>query len=368
MSFLETFAVLAVAVAACAPLGGCSDESPRAAPTTAVGDGGAAGTAAGGAADATAPQDADGALVLYCGRSKPQVESVVEAFTAATGREVEVRYADTTELASLLLDEGAASPCDVYWAQDAGALGALSQAGRLAALPPGVLELVPAQFASRRGDWVGVSGRVRVVAYSTERVRADELPASILGFTDPRWKERIGWPPRNASFQAFVTALRQTAGDDAARAWLTGVQANAPRTYPKNSAALAAIAAGEIDVAFVNHYYLHQARAERGPDLPVANHHFPGADVGNLVNVAGAGVMASSQRPTGARLLVEHLLAPASQEHFARVTFEYPLRLGVAPPGDLPALDSVRAPDVDLNRLEDLVATVRLLRELRILQ
>ena len=197
-----------------------------------------------------------GPLTVYSGRSESLVGPVLEAFTDETGVEVEVKYADTAELAALLLEEGTRSPADVFFAQDAGALGAVAAAGLLEPVPGDVLARVPAAFRDPDGRWVGVSGRARTVAYTT--AEPVELPASILDFTDPEWSGRIGWAPANGSFQSFVTALRATEGDEAARAWLEGILANDAVDYPSNTAAVEGVAAGEVDVAL------------REPLLPVA--------------------------------------------------------------------------------------------------
>ena len=306
-------------------------------------------------------QDADEPLTVYSGRSESLVGPVIESFTEATGIEVEVKYADTAELAAILLEEGDRSPADIYFAQDAGALGAVADAGLLAPLPDDLLDLVPAVFSDVDGQWAGVSGRARTAAYTTTEDL--ELPDSILGFTDPMWSGRIGWAPANGSFQAFVTALRVIEGEDAARAWLEGILANDPVAYPKNTAAVEGVAAGEVDVAFVNHYYLLQLIAENGEDYPVAQQFFGGGDPGALVNVAGVGQVSSTNQPQAASAFIEYLLSDEAQTYFSESTFEYPLVEGIAADPRLPAIDTIEAPEVDLSALADLQGTVELLRE-----
>jgi iron(III) transport system substrate-binding protein len=313
------------------------------------------------------PAAETGDLVVYSGRAEKLVQPVLTAFEQAKGRRVRVRYGDTAELAATLLEEGARSPADVYFAQDAGGLGALAAARMLRRLPDDVLGLVPPGFRSSAGEWVGVSGRARVLAYSTARVRPEELPESVLGLTDPRWKGRVGWAPQNGSFQAFVTALRLRHGDDEALRWLRGIVANAPKSYAKNAPAVQAVADGEVDVALVNHYYLFRFLEERGPGFPVRNHYFPKGDVGNLVNVAGAGVLATSRRPEAATELVRWLLGDAAQRHFALETSEYPLRPGVPLAPGLTPLAEIDHPEVDLDRLADLERTLEMLRAARAL-
>jgi len=305
--------------------------------------------------------DDAGPLTVYSGRSESLAGPVLEAFTDETGVEVEVKYADTAELAALLLEEGTRSPADVFFAQDAGALGAVAAAGLLEPAPGDVLARVPAAFRDPDGRWVGVSGRARTVAYTT--AEPVELPASILDFTAPEWSGRIGWAPANGSFQSFVTALRATEGDEAARAWLEGILANDAVDYPSNTAAVEGVAAGEVDVAFVNHYYLLQLMAEQGDDYPVAQHFFSGGDPGALVNVAGVGILASTDQPEAAVALIDYLLAAQAQEYFAAETYEYPLIEGIAADARLPELLAIEAPEVDLSTLADLQGTLVMLRD-----
>jgi len=308
-----------------------------------------------------------GSIVVYSGRSQELVEPLIEQFEAATGIEVRVRYAGTSELAATLLEEGSNSPADVFFAQDAGALGAVARAGLSATLPDPILQRVDARFRSPSGTWVGASGRVRVAVYDTRELGPADLPASVRGFVDPVWKGRLGWAPTNASFHSFVTALRVLWGEAAARDWLVAMKANEPRAYEGNSQALQAVAAGEVDVALVNHYYLMRQLAESGGDYPVRNHFFGAGDPGSLVNVAGAAILASSKNRASAEAFVAYLLGVDAQRYFAEKTFEYPLVPEVPAPAGLPALSELDPPDLDLSDLADLERTLELLREVGIL-
>jgi len=300
-------------------------------------------------------------LTLYSGRSESLVGPIIEAFSEATGVAVDVRYGDSAELAALLLEEGDRSPADLFFAQDAGALGAVAGSDLLAPLPDDIVARVPDTFRDAASRWVGVSGRARTVTHTTAEEL--DLPDSILDFTDPAWSGRIGWAPTNGSFQAFVTALRAHHGDDAAREWLEGILANDPVAYPSNSAAVEGVAAGEVDVAFVNHYYLLQLLEEHGETYPVGQHFFEGGDLGSLVNVAGLGRLASSDQPDVATAFIDFMLDREAQQYFAEITFEYPLIDGVAADPRLPALASLDVPDIDLSDLADLKGTVELLRD-----
>ena len=151
----------------------------------------------------------------------------------------------------------------------------------------------------------------------------------MFGFTDPAWKGRIGWAPTNASFQTMVTAMRSQWGEDKTRQWLEGIAANDARVYPKNTPQVAAAAAGEIDVGFVNHYYLFRFLAEEGEDFPARNYHPRSGGPGSIVMVAGAGILATAENRDNAERFMQFMLSPVAQQYFASQTFEYPLVKGV---------------------------------------
>jgi iron(III) transport system substrate-binding protein len=326
-----------------------------------------AACSSGGSSPSASAASIGGSLTIYSGRSESLVGPLIERFKTQTGIDVQVNYAGTSELAATILEEGQASPADVFFSQDGGALGALAAEGRLAVLPEAVTSLVDTRFRSPKGEWVGISGRARVVAYDSRVLSEADLPDSILDYTDPAWKGRIGWAPSNASLQTFVTALRVLEGEDAARSWLEGIQANAPRVYEGNSQALEGVASGEVAVAFINHYYLLEAIAEQGTDLPVKNDFLPGGDPGSLVNVAGAGVLTTAKNPAAAIAFIEFLLSEGSQTYFAEETFEYPLLEGVPADERLTPLSEIQSPDVDLSELSDLEGTLELMQEAGVL-
>ena len=304
-------------------------------------------------------------LVVYSGREEELVGPLLARFEKATGVDLEVRYGDSAELAATIAEEGDNSPADVFFAQDPGSLGAVAAEGLLEKLPDDVLERVDERWRDDDGRWVGTSGRSRVLVYNTEAVAENELPDSVFDLTDPVWKGRIGIAPTNASFQAFVTAMRLDVGDERTRRWLEDLQANDPKVYEKNTPIVEAAAAGEIDVGLVNHYYLYLVREEQ-PDAPIANHFFAEGDPGALVSVAGVGVLASSDEQETAAALVEYLLSDEGQRFYVEEAeeAEYPLVDGIEPKEGLPPLDSLQGPDVDLTALgAELESTLELLRE-----
>lgn len=308
---------------------------------------------------ATSEEEA-GTLTIYSGRDEELVQPILDRLSEETGLELEVRYGDTAELAAQLLEEGDRTEADLYFAQDAGALGALVQAGMFTELPDDILNQVPEIYRATDGTWVGLSGRSRVIVYDPEEI--DSPPDSVHDVTDPEWEGLVGVAPTNGSFQAFVTALRVIEGDDAAEQWLEDLQDNDVQLYEGNRDMLDALENGEIALSLNNHYYWYERVKEEGEDAVSSElHYLPGGDPGGIVNVAGAGVLASSDNPEGAQAALEFLLGEEAQQYFTDETSEYPLVEGVESSADLPALDDLEHPDIDLSDLHSLDETLAML-------
>ncbi|MCQ6555773.1 iron ABC transporter substrate-binding protein [Streptomyces sp. C10-9-1] len=305
----------------------------------------------------------DAGLVIYSGRNEKLVDPLLDELEKAVGTTIAVRYGESAELAAQIQEEGDRTKAGLFFSQDAGALGALSTRGLLQKLPQTSLDKVDPAFRGSAGDWVGTSGRVRVLAYDPGQVT--RVPDSVHDLVKPEWKGRIGYAPTNASFQAFVTGLRVMEGDDAARAWLKGIKANEPKAYDNNLKAMDGVDKGEVSIALVNHYYWYERVAEKGEDEVASRIHFlPGGDPGALVNVAGVGTLKGSDQLPVARKAVDFLLSEKAQKYFAEETKEYPLAAGVTSTVEgLPPLASLDSPEIDLGELESLQETLKMLQE-----
>ena len=310
---------------------------------------------------------ADDTLTIYAGRSKSLAEPIIQRFEEETGIKVRVKYGSTPQLAMALREEGKRSPADVFWAQDVTALESLDKAGFLAELPAALADAtVPACPAKER--WIATSGRARVLAYHPERAAPGALPESVLGLTGAQWEGRVGWAPANASFQAFMSALRHIHGDEVSAAWVEGMRDNGAKAYANNTALVQALAAGEVDVALTNHYYLLRFK-EEDPGFPVEQVFFKEGDAGNLVNFAGVALLNSSKRRDPALKFVEFLLDEKAQGYFAHDVFEYPVNGGVTANERLIPVESLmrQAPEVQFAALDDMEGTLNLLRRAGVL-
>ncbi|WP_284574527.1 iron ABC transporter substrate-binding protein [Streptomyces sp. 2P-4] len=305
----------------------------------------------------------DAGLVIYSGRNEKLVKPLLDDLEKAVGTTVAVRYGESAELAAQIQEEGDKTKAGLFFSQDAGALGALSAKGLLEKLPQASLDKVDPAFRGSAGDWVGTSGRVRVLAYNPGQV--SKVPDTVHDLVKPEWKGKIGYAPTNASFQAFVTGMRVLEGDDATRAWLKGLKANEPKVYENNLKVLDAVGKGEVSLGLVNHYYWYEQVAEKGESKVKAKIHFlPGGDPGALVNAAGVGILKGSDQAPVAQKAADFLLSEKAQKYFAEETKEYPLAAGVTSTvKDLPPLASLDAPKIDLGKLESLQETLKMLQE-----
>ncbi|MGW0291191.1 iron ABC transporter substrate-binding protein [Streptomyces tuirus] len=307
----------------------------------------------------------DSSLVIYSGRNEKLVKPLLDKLEKAVGTKVEVRYGDSAELAAQILEEGDRTKAGVFFSQDAGALGALSREGMLQKLPQATLDEVDDAYRGSDGDWVGLSGRVRVIAYNPDKAAEGEVPDSVFDVVKPEWKGKVGFAPTNASFQAFVTGMRVLKGDDVTREWLEDLKANGAKTYAHNLATLDAVEAGEVSLGLVNHYYWYERVAEKGESKVDAKLKFlPGKDPGALINVAGAGILKESGQGATAQKAVDYLLSKEAQTYFADETKEYPLAAGVTSKVEgLPPFESLESPDIDLGKLQSLQETLAMLQD-----
>jgi iron(III) transport system substrate-binding protein len=324
-------------------------------------------------------------LVVYSGRSQALVEPLVKDFKKQTGIDIEVRYGNDAELLAVLNEEGNQSPADLYWANTTGALATASKQNLLKTLPDSLLEKAD-NYRSSSGKWVPVTVRYRVLAYNTNKVDSTQLPSSVMDL--PKMSEydgRIGWTPTYSSFYDFLTTMRLSKGGEETKRWLLGMIQLSPKSYSSNTPMVQAIAAGEIDIALTNHYYIlrlkygggegeyedHEHYGESKPDAsaPIKTYHFEEGDMGNLALVTGAAELQTSQDTDAAHQFLSFLLSKQAQEYAAKSVHEYPVVRGVTLPDYMLDVDKAfeLSPDYDYEKLQQLEGTLNLLREVGVI-
>lgn len=300
-------------------------------------------------------------LLVYSGRKEVYAQPLFDLFEKNTGIKIVVKAGKTSGLANTLLAEKENSPADVFFAQDSSNLGALSAAGVIEALPAEIINLVDSRFRSPKGDWVGTSGRARVLVYNKDMVKAEDLPKTMQDLTDPKWKGKLGWAPKNGSFQSHVTAMLQVDGAEKTTAWLKAMKANGIADFPKNTPIVKAVAAGQIPAGLVNHYYLYKVRKDMEEANKAENHFFADGDIGMFVNISGVAVVKASKKKEAAKKFVAFLLSKEAQEVFKTENYEYPLAAGVEAYEKLKPLSKINPVKCDLGDLDKIEATQKAL-------
>jgi iron(III) transport system substrate-binding protein len=287
-------------------------------------------------------------LTIYNAQHENLVKAMLADFTSETGIKLEYRNGEDPELANQIVQEGAASPADVFLTENSPSVDVVDRAGLFAPLDQKALDQVGEQYRPSSGNWVGFAARSTVLAYNPSKIDKAELPTSLLDLADPKWKKQVGIAAGGADFQAIVSAVLSLKGEDATRTWLDGLAANA-EVYPSNMAVMKAVNEGTIETGVIYHYYWYRDRAQNGligdkTELYYFGHEDPGA----FVSVSGAGVLKSSKHPQEAQRLVEYLTSPEAQKKLAESdALEYAVGNGVASAKDLPPLSGLGAPTVD---------------------
>ena len=284
--------------------------------------------------------DSPNQLTLYNGQHEQTTQALVSAFEKQTGIRVTIRSDSEDVLVQQIAQEENRSPADVIYTENSPALERLAENHQLAPVSAGTLAAIPSRYSSPSGDWAGLSGRVSALVYDTSKLSPGQLPASVMDLASPKWKGKLGLAPQETDLQPIITSIAKAHGTAAALAWLKGVKANVGGDiYPDNETLTAKVNAGQVEIGLIDHYYWYRLRAQAGPgSTHSALHYFAAGDPGYVLDVSGAGILASSTHKTAAQKFLAFLASAAGQRIIAQSdSFEYPLRPGVAPhPGLTP--------------------------------
>ncbi len=277
---------------------------------------------------------------------------MVAGFTQSSGIKVNIRSGKDFELANQLVQEGDASPADVFITENSPAMQIVQSGGLFASVDKATLAQVPPRFAPSTADWVGVAARATVLVYNPSQLSAEKLPKSIMDFSQPDWKDRVGVAATGADFQAIVSAVLALEGPDATAAWLKGLKRNA-RVYSGNGAVMKAVNTGEIPAGVIYHYYWYKDRAESGANSSNTElYFFPDQDPGGFVSVSGLGALKSSKHPQEAQMLLQYMTGPGGQKALAESTaLEYTVNSNVPANPKLKPLSELSPPNVDTAKL-----------------
>ena len=293
-------------------------------------------------------------LTLYTGQHKERGEAIVQAYEAKTGIHVNVRKGSSNQLASQVMEEGQRSPADLIYTEESPPLNNLGEKGFLARIDDSTLSMLPPEYVAKDGSWMGVTARVRVVAYNPKLIDEKDLPETVLEFAEPQWQGKVGFVPTSGAFQEQAVAIIKLHGREAAEEWLTGLRAFG-KTYTNNMVALKAVENGEIATVLVNNYYWFALQREKG-QLDSKLHYFSNGDAGGLITISSAAVLKSSKHPREAQALLAYMASEEGQRVITQTTAEYPLHKGMVSDRGLKPFDELQAPAItpaDIGNAED---------------
>lgn len=313
---------------------------------------GVAGLATAAQAQTAAVKPSAEGIIVYNAQHASLTKAWVEGFTKETGIKVTLRQGSDTELGNQLVQEGKASPADVFLTENSPAMALVDNAGLFAPLDPDALAQVPANFRPVHGRWIGIAARTTVFVYNKAKLTPAQLPKSLLDLASPAWKGRWAASPAGADFQAIVSALLELKGEAATTAWLKAMKTNAT-PYKGNGVVLKAVNAGEIDGGVIYHYYRFGDQAKTGENSNNTElHYFRNEDPGAFVSISGGGVLASSEHKAEAQAFVKWITGKGGQEILKTGdSYEYAIGVGAASNARLVPLADLHAPKVEPSKL-----------------
>jgi iron(III) transport system substrate-binding protein len=275
---------------------------------------------------------AEGEVNVYSARHYDTDQALYDEFTAATGIEVNLIEGEADQLIERIKAEGRNSPADVLITVDAGRLHRAEEAGVLAPIESDVLEAkVPEHLRHPDGLWFGLSQRLRGIVYAKDRVDPAEI-ASYEVLADPAWQGRVCIrSSTNVYNQSLVGAMIEAHGVEQTEAWAQGLVDNLAREpQGGDTDQIKAVAAGECDVAVVNHYYYVRLMKSDDPDeravAEAVGIVFPDQEGrGTHANISGAGVVATAPNRDNAIAFLEYLTTDGAQASFALGNYEFPV-------------------------------------------
>jgi iron(III) transport system substrate-binding protein len=333
---------IALAASAALGLAACGSSTPSSnSSSTAASDGNVAGE-----------------ITVYNAQHESLTQEWIDAFTAETGVKVTLRQGSDTEMSNQIVQEGKASPADVFLTENSPAMAQVENAGLFADVDQATVDQVPSEFRPSTNKWTGIAARSTVLVYDKSKLSEDQLPKSMLDLANPEWKGKWAASPSGADFQAIVSALLELKGEAAAEEWLKGMKENF-KAYKGNSTAMKAVNAGEVDAALIYHYYYYGDQAKTGENSKnVTPHYFKNQDPGAFVSVSGGGVLESSKNAAAAQAFLKFITGKKGQEVLQKGTsFEYAIASDVPANDKLVPLAELQAPTVDPAKLNSAKVT-----------
>lgn len=284
-------------------------------------------------------QDDPGVVNIYSSRHYGDLEAPFLAFTEATGIDVRVSAGSPRDLLTRLradIARGDRSVADIFLAIDAGVLSLAAEEGLLQPIESDVLsENIAEGFRDPDNNWFGLSIRTRTLVYNPANVTEDEIAAvnTYSDLADPAFEGRLCMRPASHIYTvSLFSSMLFHLGEEEATSVAEGIAANVTRYINSDTSQIRAVAAGECDMALVNHYYM--GRLGNGDEDAqavfdsVALKWMNQDTTGVFFNINGAGVVKNAANFDNAVLFLEYMAQLENQcgdeACFPGSNFEFP--------------------------------------------
>jgi iron(III) transport system substrate-binding protein len=309
--------------------------------------------AAVGCGRSDSPGSQERTVIIYVSTDRVFSEPVLREYERRSGVKVNPVY-DTEEtkstgLANRLLAEKPRPQADVFWSNEPVRTLVLKSRDVLAPYRSPSAEGIPAALVDPDGYWTGFSARMRVIAYNTRLVKAEEAPRSIFDLADPKWRGQVAVAdPRFGSTSFHVAALYAIAGDQEMDDFFRRLKENSVRIVDGNSVVRDLVARGDVKVGLTDTDDVNVA-LEDGQPIAMVLPDKEGLGVPVMPNMVS--LIANAPHPDEARRLIDYLLSPDVERQLAQSeAVQIPVHAGVPGPKNIPAIDTFKPMTLDYAR------------------
>ena len=250
----------------------------------------------------------EGSVVLYTSLAPTESKPLAEAFEKKYGVKVELWRALSDKVVQRVVTEAQAKRHSVDVVETNGPeMEMLAREKVLAEVYSPYASDLPPQAIPPHRSWYPDRLNFFVVGYNTQKVQRSEIPATYEGFTDPKWKGRIGLEATDAEWMA---TLIKTWGEARGMEFFRKLSALKPDVRKGHVLLAELVAAGEVPVGLTMYNSNIVSLKRKGapidfvPVQPVA------------ARPQGIGVARNAPHPNAALLFADFVLSPEGQRLF----------------------------------------------------
>ena len=267
----------------------------------------------------------EGTLTFYTSLATTESIPLTQAFEKKTGVKVQLWRSLSEEVIQRTLNEARARRHVVDVIETNGPEVEVLAREQITAefFTPHTAKYPPWAIPSHR-LWVSDRMDFFVVAYNTNKVKREELPATYEGFVEPKWKGRLGI---EATDQEWLAGVVKQWGSERGLGFFRKLVAMRPDVRKGHVLLAQLIAAGEIQVGLTA--YASNAESSKRTGAPIDWVALEPV----VVRPQGLAVSRNAPNPNAALLFADYLLSPEGQQFYESVG-RFPSSRGVRGAGD----------------------------------